>query len=171
MNCREVCPAAVMFGVDGIRVLSASRSPGRVHCGSAGASPWNNLIDNDPTNQILQAWIVKEQLRRLLACAKTGANRTDVSHRLFDFYRWAERSGLPEAVGLAQTVEKWWPQILASIELNISNAGTESTNRQIKTQGRIARGFRNIENQRRRVRYACLPSPRAGHRRGRAMPR
>ena len=132
---------------------------------------WNDLIEGDPTNQVLKAWIVKEQLRRLLACAKTGANRTDVSHRLYDFYRWADTSGLPEAISLAQTVEKWWPQILASIELNISNAGTESTNRQIKTQGRIARGFRNIENQRRRVRYACLPSPRAGHRRGQAMPR
>ena len=121
------------------------------------ADMWNNLMDNDPTDQIVQAWIVKEQLRRLLHCAKTGANPTDISHRLFDLYRWWDLSGLPEAVTLAETVEKWWPQIIASIELDITNAGTESVNRQIKTQGRLARGFRNIDNQRRRVRYAACP--------------
>ena len=28
---------------------------------------WNGLIDNDPSGQILSAWIAKEELRKLLA--------------------------------------------------------------------------------------------------------
>ncbi len=118
----------------------------------------NDLTGNDPTGQILLAWIVKEQLRKLPGCARTGANRTDISHRLSGFYRRAGRSGLPQAARLAETVKQWWPQVLAFTELNITNAGTESINRQIKTQGPIARGFRNAGNQRRRARYACLPT-------------
>jgi transposase len=37
----------------------------------------------------------------------------------------------------------------------ITNAGTEGTNRLIKDAARIAFGFRNLENQRRRVRLHC----------------
>lgn len=37
----------------------------------------------------------------------------------------------------------------------ITNAGTEATNRTVKTAARTAYGFRNLDNQRRRVRFAC----------------
>ena len=33
---------------------------------------WNGLVDGDPSGQILTAWIAKEELRKLLALAKTG---------------------------------------------------------------------------------------------------
>ena len=39
---------------------------------------WNGLIDNDPTGQILSTWIGKEELRKLLALAKTGGDRKSV---------------------------------------------------------------------------------------------
>ncbi|MGB8501442.1 transposase, partial [Mycobacterium sp.] len=32
----------------------------------------------------------------------------------------------------AQTVEKWWPEILAFLQTGITNAGTEGTNRLVK---------------------------------------
>lgn len=114
----------------------------------------------DPSGQIITAYIVKKELRRLLAVARRGAVRTDVSHHLHRFYHWAANSRLPEAERLAETVTAWWPQIEAFLRLDVTNAGTESVNRQIKTQGRLARGFRNLENQRRRVRFACLPRTR-----------
>jgi transposase len=57
----------------------------------------------------------------------------------------------PQVTRLARTIEAWWPQILAFIDIGITNATTEATNRMIKDAARIAFGFRNLENQRRRV--------------------
>jgi transposase len=62
---------------------------------------------------------------------------------------------IPEITRLAQTVEDWWPEIEAFCRTGITNAKTEGTNRLIKDVGRRACGFRNPDNQRRRVRYFC----------------
>jgi len=40
------------------------------------------------------------------------------------------------------------------------NAGTEGTNRMIKDAARVAFGFRNLDNQRRRVRFHCTRQSR-----------
>jgi transposase len=56
---------------------------------------------------------------------------------------------------LAGTIEAWWPQVLGFLQTNATNAGTESTNRTVKTVARTAYGFRNLDNQRLRVRFAC----------------
>ncbi|MDP9443564.1 MAG: transposase [Actinomycetota bacterium] len=53
---------------------------------------------------------------------------------------------------LAETVEAWWPQILAFLQLNITNAATEGTNRLIKQVKPHACGFRNQAHYRDRVR-------------------
>jgi hypothetical protein len=37
----------------------------------------------------------------------------------------------------------------------VTNAGTEATNRTVKTAARTAYGFRHLDNQCRRVRFAC----------------
>ena len=116
---------------------------------------WNGLIDNDPTGQILTTWIGKEELRKLLATAKTGGNRHDVAHRLFRFNSWCADSNVPELERLAGTIENWWPEVLGFLQTNVTNAGTEATNRTVKTAARTAYGFRNLDNQRRRVRFAC----------------
>jgi transposase len=60
-----------------------------------------------------------------------------------------------EVTTLARTIGAWWPQILAFIDTGITNARTEATNRMVKDAARIAFGFRNIDNQRRRVRLHC----------------
>ena len=116
---------------------------------------WNDLVDSDPTGEILTAWIAKEELRALLATARTGGQRHDVAHRLHRFNSWCADSGLPELQRLAGTIQAWWPEVLGFLQTQVTNASTEATNRTVKTAARTAYGFRNLENQRRRVRFAC----------------
>ncbi len=116
---------------------------------------WNGLIDNDPSGQILSAWIGKEELRKLLALAKTGGTRHDVAHQLFRFNSWCANSAVPELERLASTIEAWWPEVLGFLQTGVTNAAAEATNRTVKTAARTAYGFRNLDNQRRRVRFAC----------------
>jgi transposase len=115
------------------------------------AKMWNDLVDADPTSKILTAWIAKEELRALLACARRGGHRHEISHRLHWFNAWCADSGLPELQRLAGTIEAWWPEVLGFLQTGITNAGTEATNRTVKTAARTAYGFRNLDNQRRRV--------------------
>ncbi|MEV0169333.1 ISL3 family transposase [Nonomuraea fuscirosea] len=101
---------------------------------------------------ILAAWNAKEDLLDLLALARTHPDRTVIAERLFRCYDRCAASGLPELERLATTVETWWPEILAFLRTGITNAGSEGTNRVIKTTARDAYGFRNPENQRLRTR-------------------
>jgi transposase len=116
---------------------------------------WDQITAHEPTGQLLAAWIAKEELRCLLALARTQPAQSDISTQLFRFYDWCARAGVPEVTTLAQTTGAWWPQILAFLDTGITNAATEATNRLIKDAARIAFGFRNLDNQRRRVRLHC----------------
>lgn len=120
---------------------------------------WNDTVDGDPSGQILRARIATEKLRALLATVRTGGQRHDVAQCLTRFCTWCANSDLPELHRLVGTVSAWWPEILAFLQSGITNAGTEATNRTIKTTTRNAYGFRNIDNQRRRVRCACTRLP------------
>ncbi|MGI5215860.1 ISL3 family transposase [Plantactinospora sp. CA-290183] len=111
---------------------------------------------------ILAAWNAKEDLLDLLALARTHPNREDVADLLYRFHRRCAQAGLPELERLATTVQTWWPQILAFIRTGITNAGSEGTNRVIKTVARDAYGFRNPVNQRLRTRCATTRRAR-GH--------
>lgn len=116
---------------------------------------WNALIEaGDPGIEILHAYTVKEQLRRLLALPRT-ADRELISHRLWKFYAQAAASDIPEAHRLAETIEAWWPAVEAAITTGYSNARSEGYNRLAKHVGRDAFGFRNPVNQRRRIRWSC----------------
>jgi transposase len=97
----------------------------------------------------------QEELRYLLSLARTRPPRSEISNRLFAFYDWCARADVPEVTTLAKTIEAWWPQILAFIDTGITNARTEATNRMVKDAARIAFGFRNLHNQRRRARLHC----------------
>ena len=120
------------------------------------AKMWNSPIDTgDEGVQILQAYIVKEELRAVLALAGTNPERHVIRTRLDSFYRQAAATGAPEAHRLAATVEAWWPAIEAGLLTGHSNSRSEGYNRLAKHQGRNAFGFRNPVNQRRRIRYAC----------------
>lgn len=108
------------------------------------------------------AWTVKEDLLDLLALARTHPNREDIRDLLHRFYQRCADADLPELHRLAATVETWWPQILAFLHTGITNAGSEGTNRVIKTIARDAYGFRNPVNQRLRTRTATTRKAR-GH--------
>jgi transposase len=125
------------------------------------AAMWNSLIDSDPSGQILAAWIAKEELRKLLALARTGASRDVIAARLYDFYHWCASTTIDELHTLAGTVETWWPEIEAFIDTGITNAKTEGLNRLVKQVKRSGCGFRNIDNQHRRVRFHCTRTRRA----------
>jgi HPt (histidine-containing phosphotransfer) domain-containing protein len=92
---------------------------------------------------ITSAWHAKEDLRDLLALARTHSNREDIPDLLHRFYQRCANAGLPELERLAATVETWWPEILTFLHTGTTNAGSEGTNRVIKTITRDAYGFRN----------------------------
>ncbi len=127
------------------------------------ARMWNTLIDlGKPGEDILAAYIAKENLRELLALARTGCDRHRISQRLFAFYDWCAHAGIPELERLAATIERWWPAIEAFIKTRITNAKSEGVNRVVKLVARNAFGFRNPTNQRLRTR--CVTTRRArGH--------
>ena len=121
---------------------------------------WNDLVEGDPSGQILTAWIAKEELRGLLALARTSPARHVIAAHLGDFYTWCANTDIPELHRLATTVETWWPEIERFLHTGLTNARTEGINRIIKDVGRRACGFRNPDNHRRRVRFHCTRKSR-----------
>jgi transposase len=73
----------------------------------------NSLID--PGVQILQAYVVKEELRALLNLSGTNPERHLIRTRLDRFYQQAAATDAPEAHRLAATIEAWWPATEAAI--------------------------------------------------------
>ena len=121
----------------------------------AFAKLWNTLVDlGEPGLTILTTWIAKEELRRLLALAGTGADRSMISHRLYRFYTWCADAAVPELARLATTIQTWWPCIEAFLHTKITNAASEGYNRVVKLDARNGYGYRNPENQRLRTRCA-----------------
>jgi len=116
---------------------------------------WDTLVAlGTPGATILKTWIAKEELRRLLALARTRPNRSTISHRLYRLYTWCADSAVPELERLARTIETWWPCIEAFIATGITNATSEGYNRVVKLDARNAYGYRNPANQRLRTRCA-----------------
>lgn len=88
----------------------------------AFARMWNELVDADTTDQILTAWIAKEELRALLVTARRGGQRHDAAHRLRRFYNGCARSDIPKLHRLAATIDAWWPEVLGFLETTVTNA-------------------------------------------------
>uniref|UniRef100_UPI001EF6785E transposase n=1 Tax=Frankia sp. CiP3 TaxID=2880971 RepID=UPI001EF6785E len=127
------------------------------------AKLWNTLVDlGEPGQTILAAWIGKEELRALLALARTHPDRTTIAHRLTRFYTWCANTAIPELERLATTVSTWWPYIEAFLHTGITNAASEGYNRVVKLDARNAYGYRNPTNQRLRTRCATTRRTR-GH--------
>lgn len=106
---------------------------------------------DDPTGEILAAWAGKECLRLLLDDVEGGARPYEIRAKLERFYTCAADADVPELTGLAETIETWWPEILAFLQLRVTNARTEGYNRTIKTIKRVGCGYRNETNYRRRI--------------------
>ena len=125
------------------------------------ARMWNEIDAQDPSAQILSAYIAKEELRTLLSTVRDGGDRHRTSHRLHRFFAWCIDSQIPELITLAKMVDTWWPEINAFITTGITNAKTEGYNRLVKQVKRSACGFRNVDNSARRIRFHTTRSARA----------
>jgi transposase len=121
---------------------------------------WNAIVDEDPSGQILSAWIAKEELRTLLSTVRAGGDAHLTRHRLHRFLAWCIDSKIPELLALATTIDTWWPEINAFITTGITNARTEGYNRLVKQVKRAACGFRNPTNSARRIRFHCTRKQR-----------
>jgi len=106
---------------------------------------------HDPTGEIIDAWAGKELLRHLLNNIDGGARPYEIRERLDVFYSHAARVAVPELTRLATTIETWWPQVEAFLQLRVTNARTEGYNTNIKLIKRTARGFRSQANYQRRI--------------------
>ncbi|AZI58811.1 ISL3 family transposase [Nakamurella antarctica] len=132
---------------------------------------FDKVMDLDVNGDVAAAWIAKELLRDVLACKDNGGLRYEIWRRLDEFYTFAARCSTPEIHRLATTVDTWQEPMITAIETNLSNAKSEGENRIVNPIaatphsdgsmiGRIAFGFRNQDNQRRRVRWACTRQTR-----------
>ncbi len=110
------------------------------------------LATDDPSGQLSAAWAVKELLRQLLqAHGPTRYSRHETAHRRTRFLNACVVADMAETTRLAATIERWWPEIEAFLELGVTNARTEGHNRVIKQVKRVACGFRNQANYERRI--------------------
>jgi len=114
----------------------------------------------DPTGGLEKCWRGKELLRSMLALAGTNPDHTVIWNRLVGFYQHCADSGVPQLRRLAWTVNAWQKSTIAGIVTGTGNGRTEGYNRIVKHVGRVAFGFRNPDNHRRRVRYACTRASR-----------
>jgi transposase len=125
-----------------------------------------DTLDSDGEGQqIALAWIAKEKLRDVLnlRARVTGSVpcQRQVRGRLFAFYDWcAQHEQVTELPALAATISRWEDQIVTAVITGVTNARSESLNRIAKLEARLAYGFRNPANQRRRVRIACTRGTR-----------
>ena len=99
---------------------------------------WNGIVAEDPSAQILSAWIAKEELRTLLSTVRVGGDPHLTRHRLHRFLTWCIDSQIPELLTLAATIDTWWPEINAFVPTGITNARTEGYNR-LRQTGQASR--------------------------------
>jgi transposase len=125
------------------------------------AKMWNQITTEDPSAQILSAWIAKEELRNLLSTVRRGGDAHLTRHCLHRFLAWCIDSRIPELLTLAATVDAWWPEINAFVTTGITNARTEGYNRLVKQVKRVGCGFKNRHNSARRIRFHCTRKQRA----------
>lgn len=133
---------------------------------AAAAKLWNTPLDAGAHGQpILAAYIAKEKIRDVLALSPTRTHSTpaysQIRHRLTEFFtRCATFADIPEIATFAETISRWRHEIATAVHTGVSNANSEGVNRIVKLVARIAYGFRNPVNQRRRVRYAATRTDR-----------
>ena len=121
----------------------------------------------DPRDEVLDALLAKESLRRMYA----AHSRREAGRRLDAFLAECHEASAPELHRLARTVARWRRQVLAHHSTGMSNGPTEAVNLVVKKVIRVAHGFRNFKNFRLRVLLHCgleWDTPPAARIRGRS---
>lgn len=93
-------------------------------------------------SHLFRAWELKEDLRAVFK----AADATEARVLLDDWLHCASRSRIPEIVAVNKKVRRRKDDIIAAVELGISNARVEAINSKIKVTVKMAYGFRNIDN-------------------------
>jgi hypothetical protein len=121
--------ASALFGVEGLRVTDAQAGP----------------------DGVLEVWAATDY-PAAAACPDCGVVSGRVHERVL---ARPQNDDIPELASLAKTISRWEDQIACAVLTGVTNATSESLNRLAKLEARLAYGFRNPLNQRRRVRIAC----------------
>jgi transposase len=121
------------------------------------------IAKTDP--RLHRAYLLKEGLRYGFA-VKGDAGKQALDRWL----SWARRCRIPAFVHLARRITAVRTHIDAALEHGLSNAKTEGLNRVVKQVKRSECGFRNVDNQHRRVRFHCTRTHRAATAASRSLP-
>jgi transposase len=91
----------------------------------------------------------------LLKKHKTRLQCRHLAHRLLTAIAELKAAGLAEMVQLGNTLEAWSAEIACMWRFTRNNGITEGFHNKMETISRVAYGFRNFENYRRRVKVLC----------------
>jgi transposase len=105
------------------------------------------FANDDATGKLQAAWLVKEQLRTLLATGSL-ADAAAAKDRL---QALVEQAAQPETNRLWRTVCRWWKEIEVLIVTGATTAKVEANNTAIKHIKRTGRGFTNARNYKTRI--------------------
>jgi transposase len=93
-------------------------------------------------SHLFRAWELKEDLRAIFQ-----AKDTDEARELLDgWLHQASYCRMPQVVEVAKKVRRRREDIIAAVELGISNARVEAINNKIKVTVKMGYGFRNTDN-------------------------
>jgi transposase len=108
----------------------------------------SQLAAGDPDGEVAACFIAKELLREVFAAADEAHAR----RRMITFYLWCADAEVPELNRLAGTVSRWAKEIFAYHRSGgASNGKLETIHTLTEKTRRIAHGFRNPTNYRRRL--------------------
>jgi transposase len=93
-------------------------------------------------SRLFRAWELKEDLRAVFQAEDTA----EAEMLLNDWLRRASRCRIPQVVAVNKKVRRRRDDIVAAVELDISNARVEAINNKIKVTVRMGYGFRNTDN-------------------------
>jgi transposase len=95
------------------------------------------IASNDP---LYRAYLIKEQLREVFSLKGTHGQ-----HLLTGDIVWTGRSQLPEMTALAKTLRRFKPLINNTLQQELANAGSETTNTHIRVLTRQPYGFHSAK--------------------------
>lgn len=108
-----------------------------------------DAVDNmlNVSNKLATAYYLKELFYEVM----DSPNRSQAVQHLLHFKLTAHVSALPAFQSILTMLANWEDCILNSFDFRITNAFTEGMNNKIKVIKRVAFGYRNFENFRRRI--------------------
>jgi transposase len=99
-------------------------------------------VKNKAGSHLFRAWELKEDLRAVFQAVSTDAAKG----LLTEWLHQASYCRIPQVVEVARKVRHRRDDIIAAVDLGISNARVEAINNKIKVTVRMGYGFRNTDN-------------------------